>query len=176
MATGLIKEMVIPHFEEAGVDYAADEDCAVFRVPSESAGILSVAISEKGITGGVDMLEATVYGLIDVPEDRASVALEIANDLTRRAVGKFYIADGGGIAYSLDWNVPDRFNLEEVRTMLSLAIAAINHLHPIGMTALWGGISVDEAMERLKGDEEDDGGSDSGIMSDDDIRRLLDAG
>lgn len=175
MTSGLIEEMVIPHFEEAGVDYAADEDRVVFGLPSESAGFLSVVIREQEITGDVDMLEATVYGVIQVPEDRMPAGLKIANDMTIRAVGKFYVSESGGIAYSLDWNVPDRSNMEEVRSMLSLALFSINQFHPIGMTALWVGISVEEAVERLKGDRDDDGGEDDDILTDDDIRRMLDA-
>lgn len=63
--------------------------------------------------------------------------------------------------------------------MLSIAVNAVSKLYPAVMAARWGNASVEQALaaaesERNKGGG-DGGASDSGILTDDDIRRLLDA-
>lgn len=175
MATSIIEEMVIPSLEAESINYrVARENCVITRLAGKSAGALNIAIIDLEVRGA-DMLQAVVFGMVKFPEDMTPAALRVANDMTRKAVGKFYVAEGG-ISYGLDWYVPDRSKLDEVRVMLSFAAFTADQIYPIAMSALWGGISVDEAeAAQLKKDREGDGGADSGIMSDDDIRKLLQA-
>lgn len=176
MGTKLIDEMVTPHFDEADLEYeAVGEDSVAIRIPTDSAGILDLLITDKEAKG-VDMLAVTVFHVINFPEDKASDALSIANDMTGRAIGKFFLTEDGGINFGLDWNVTETADREQVRLMVGFAMYTINRFHPIAMTALWGGISVDEAIERLEGEEDEGGDGDgSDILTDAEIRRMLDA-
>lgn len=173
MATSIIEDMVKPSLENESIKYrVARENCVITRLAGKSLGALNIAIVDLEVRGA-DMLQAVVLGMVNFPERMTTDALRVANDMTRKAIGKFYVAEGA-ISYALDWPVPDRTNRDEVRAMLSFAAFTADHLYPIAMSALWGGMAVDEAeAAQMKKDEDDGGGADSGIMSDDDIRRLL---
>lgn len=157
MATELIEAVVIPHLEEKGARYKVVSDNAVlvevaemFKDDANSAGNLTVQIRDQGMARA-DMLEATVFPLAEFPEDRAFVALELCNNLSMRSVGKFFVAETGGVGYKLDWHIADRSNLDldEVGMLLAFARIMIDLFYPAIKSARWGNVSAERALESL---------------------------
>lgn len=76
--------------------------------------------------------------------------------------------------YQLEWPVLDGAQPGDAVRMLETALSGAVKFYPAIMKIRWADIPIDEALEV------DDGGGESpeppGIMSDDDIRRLLEGG
>ena len=170
--TELIENVVLAHFREASVPYdVVGRNAVAVRASTMEFGELNVLISGKELSKA-PMLVATIGGIATFPAERALTALRLCNELNRAAVGIFFVNEVGGIIYRLIWHAASR-NPDEVGTLLTRAIATIDKFYPAIMSVWWEAVRDKRALERLEGDEEDGGGADSDILSDD-IRRILD--
>ena len=172
--TKLIERAVLKHFDYQSVAYHVSDNGSVWvALPVElGGGGITVQIADREAEG-VDAL-GVLARITDFPQERMGEAAELCNRLNSLALGKFFFAKES-VGYALDWVVIDGSDPENVRMMLSVAAYAIEKFYPAIMLMRWGNVSVERALAELNRNEDSGGGSDPGILTDADIRRLLDA-
>ena len=169
MTTELLERMVIGHFNEFSVDYRGLADDAVkLALPSRTmaGGSMEVLITDEEVSGAG--LFSVMVLIAEFPKDQMRRALDISNAVSRISAGKFTVSEDGTVAYCLDWPLVDRSEPEDTRLMLSFAAQMVDRHYPAFMAVRWGNATVEEALAVSQ-----DKTSADDVMSDDELRRLL---
>ena len=170
MATELMDRLVMPALDANSVKYSVLSDFALsVKYMTELAGSVEIYIMDQ--QSDAPLIEFRSMHVTKFPRDRADYASTICNKLNVLALGKFVVDEIGGIEYQLEWPIQDGgAQADDVIRMLEIALSAVVKFYPAVMKARWADADIDEALDSLDGGEPEP----PDIMSDDDIRRLLD--
>ena len=173
MATDLLERLVMPALDDESIKYSVPHDFALtVKYMTEPAGSVEIYVIDKEIEP--PLIEFRALHIAKFPKERADYAATVCNRLNARVIGKFLVDEIGDMEYQLEWPVLDGAQPGDAVRMLETALSGAVKFYPAIMKARWADIPIDEALEV------DDGGGESpeppGIMSDDDIRRLLEGG
>ncbi len=166
MVTELLERIVIRCLDEHSLTYSILRHNVVEIGLSTDEGNYRALIADHEFEE--PLLQFGVTPVARFPENQVAYALIMCNKINRLAVGKFAVHEDGAVCYYLEYPISDSAQPDDVLRMLSFATKTLDKFYPAIMTVRWANATVEQALER-----QDDGGPGTPILSDEQIRRLL---
>ena len=164
-ANGLLEKYAIKYFEKRGLHFSIyREDVAEVALKTKSAGAVHIIVigheNESSDRNAVSIFEFRVQSIAEFPGDRRASALATSNRINDQSIGHFLVDESGGMEYRLMWVVTPNAWWQDFGQMVEVVANDVDRFY--------GAIMAERFGIRIE-DEDDD------ILTDDDIRRLLDA-